>query len=141
MVGIATEIGRPGMGARLRDLEKMAIALADIGACFEPMNPVTTVLIEDTSTGKLKPEVLDEKVMSAIIEAELPLEKFRDALRSIREVSKGLDSVFSLDVICLPEPEGTVPVLPVIEEEGFNVRINGKTNLGLGRRTNQEEAR
>jgi NAD-dependent dihydropyrimidine dehydrogenase PreA subunit len=96
-VGIATEMGRPGLGARLRDLEKMAMGLAQIGTRFEPMNPVSAALMEDTETGKLK--------------------------------------------ICLPEPDGTIPVLPIVKEEGFNVRINGKTNLGLGRRTNKEQQR
>jgi hypothetical protein len=135
MVGIATEMGRPGIGARLRDLEKMALALAALGARFEPMNPVTAVLMEDTKTGKLKPEVLNEKVLSAIIEAEVPLEKFRTALQTIRQVSRDLESVFSLDVICPPEADGTISVLPIIAEEGFQARINGKTNLGFGRRT------
>jgi len=140
-VGIATEMGRPGLGARLRDLEKMAMGLAQIGTRFEPMNPVSAALMEDTETGKLKPEVVNEKVLSAILEAEVSLEKFRDALRVIGEVSKDVASIFSLDVICLPEPDGTIPVLPIVKEEGFNVRINGKTNLGLGRRTNKEQQR
>ncbi|MBW2148275.1 MAG: 4Fe-4S dicluster domain-containing protein [Deltaproteobacteria bacterium] len=141
MVGIATEMGRPGVGARLRDLEKMAMALAGIGARFEPKNPVTAVLMEDTRTGKLKPDVLNEKVLSAIIEAEVPLEKFRKALEAIREVGKNLESVFSLDVICPPEADGIIPVLPIIAREGLEVRINGKTNLGLGRHTNKQEER
>lgn len=140
-VGIAVEVGRPALGARLRDLEKLAIALARVGAHFQPMNPVTSALMADTHTGQLKAEVLNEKVLSAIIEAEISLEKFRDCLRSIREVSKNLESVFSLDVVCLPDTDGSVPVLPDIAEEEFEVRINGKTNLGLGRRTNQEVGR
>lgn len=141
MVGMATEMGRPGLGARLADLEKMAMGLAKVGARFEPMNPVTIILMEDRSTGRLKREVLNEKVLSAIVEAEILTERFREALRVVTKISKELDSVFSLDVICLPGPGGRVPVLPIIEEEGFEVRINGKTNLGLGRSMRREGVR
>jgi len=136
IVGFATEMGRPSIGARLKDLEKMSVALASVGARFEPMNPVTITLMHDSSTGKLKPEVLNEKVLSAIIEAEIPMERFRDVLRVVRGIENGLESVFSLNVICLPEKDGSIAVMPIIEEEGFHVRVNGKTNLGLGRRTN-----
>ena len=140
-VGFATEMGRPGIGARLRDLEKMAVALAGVGAQFEPMNPVTATVMEDPKTGKIKPELRNEKVLSAIIEAEISLENFHSALRVIKEVSKDLESVFSLDVICLPEKDGSIPVLPIIEKEGFTYKQHGKTNIGIGRRTNEEEAR
>jgi hypothetical protein len=139
MVGIALEHGRPGCGARLLDLEKMSSALSEIGAHFEPMNPVTSVLMADPEKGKLKPELLNEKVMSAIIEADIPLDKFDKALQVIRRVSNSLESVFALDVICIPEDDGVLKIMPIIEREGFKVRFNGKTNLGLGRHTNEKE--
>jgi hypothetical protein len=139
IVGFAAEVGRPTLGARLRDLEKISVALATAGARFEPMNPVTITLMQNPESGKLKPDVLNEKVMSAIIEAEVPLKRFRDILRVFRRVGNSLESVFSLNVICLTEKGGFNPAIPIILEEGFHVRENGKTNLGLGRRMNQEK--
>jgi hypothetical protein len=49
---MAVEVGRPGAGARLRELKTIAIALAEKGIFFEPMNPVT-FLFEDVKTGRL----------------------------------------------------------------------------------------
>ena len=138
MVGFATEMGRPGVGARLRDLDTMARALAKVGARFEPLNPVTSLVMEDPATGRVKADLLEEKVLSAIIEAEIELDRFPAVLEVIKEVAGELESVFSLDVICPTEGEGPNPALPIIARAGFEVRINGKTNLGLGRRSNQE---
>jgi len=67
---MAVEVGRPGVGAKLRDLELIAMALAEKRIIFEPRNPVT-FLFEDVKTGKLKPELKEERVLSAIIEFEV----------------------------------------------------------------------
>jgi len=137
MVGFATEMGRPGLGARLRDLDKMAQALAKVGARFEPLNPVTSLVMEDPASGRVKADLLDEKVLSAIIEAEIELDKFPSVLKVIKEVAGEVESVFSLDVICPTRGDEPNPALPLIARAGFQVRINGKTNLGFGRASNQ----
>ncbi len=100
--GMAVEVGRPGVAGRLEDLEKIAIALAKIGVEFEPKNPVT-FLFEDVKTGKLKPEVRKEKVLSAIIEFVVKPDQLRPVLQSIKDISGKIDSVFSLDLISFPE--------------------------------------
>jgi len=130
--GMAVEVGRPGVGARLKDLEKIAMALAKIGVEFEPRNPVT-FLFADVKTGELKPEVRNEKVLSAIIEFVVQPEKLREVLKALREIEKDIDSVFSLDLISYPEEEEKGPALKIIREMGFPVYPNGKVNLGLGR--------
>lgn len=60
-VGMGLEFGRPGIGTRFYDVEKTAQVLAKLGVEFEPKNPVT-FLMEDVKTGKIKEEVLNEKV-------------------------------------------------------------------------------
>jgi NAD-dependent dihydropyrimidine dehydrogenase PreA subunit len=130
--GMAVEVGRPGVGARLEDLEKIAVALAKIGVEFEPKNPVT-FLFEDVGTGKLKPEVRRERVLSAIIEFVVKPDKLRPVLQSLRDISGKVDSVFSLDLISFPEEKEKGPALKVVKEMGFPVYPNGKVNLGLGR--------
>ena len=67
MVGIAIEMGRPGTGTRFYDVEKVAMAVAKVGVHFEPHNPVTKLMIDET-TGKMKDDVLNEKVLSAIVD-------------------------------------------------------------------------
>ena len=134
--GMAVEVGRPGVAGRLEDLEKIAVALARIGVEFEPKNPVT-FLFEDVKTGKLKPEVRKEKVLSAIIEFVVKPDQLRPVLQSLKNISGKIDSVFSLDLICFPEEAEKGPALKIVKEMGFPVYPNGKVNLGLGKVLNK----
>jgi len=134
--GMAVEVGRPGVAGRLEDLEKIAMALAKIGVEFEPKNPVT-FLFEDVKTGKLKPDVRKEKVLSAIIEFVVRPEQLKPVLQALKDISPKIDSVFSLDLISFPEETEKAPALKVVKEMGFPVYPNGKVNLGLGRILNK----
>lgn len=131
-VGIGIELGRPGIGTRFRDVDKVAQAMARLGAKFEPKNPVT-LLMKDVGAGKLKEDVLDEKVLSAIVECTLPIEKIKAALIALKEVAKDVDTVFSVDCINVVEPDGSLPVDKILSELEIPRYINGKTNVGLGR--------
>jgi len=130
--GIAAELGRPGTGTRFTDVEKMAKACAACGVEFEPCNPVTA-LMTDKSKGTIKPEFLNEKVLSAIVEFMCPNEKVVQVLQAIKKVSGELDTVFSLEVCCRAEDDGTFPMYELIAKAGFTPSLNGKTNIGLGR--------
>jgi len=134
--GMAVEVGRPGIGARLKDLELIAMALAEKGVAFEPRNPVT-FLFEDVKTGKLKPEVRNEKVLSGIIEFEVRPPQLRPVLQVLKEVAGKVESVFSVDLITHPEAEEKEPALKIAREIGFPIYPNGKVNLGLGRALNR----
>ncbi len=134
--GMAVEVGRPGIGARLEDLETIAMALARIGITFEPRNPVNS-LFEDVTTGRLRPELRREKVISAILEFEVKPSQLRTVLESIKDVSLQVDCLFSVDLISFPEEEEVAPALQIVKEAGFPVYPNGKVNLGLGRALNR----
>jgi NAD-dependent dihydropyrimidine dehydrogenase PreA subunit len=134
--GMAVEVGRPGVGARLKDLEIIAMSLAEKGVAFEPRNPVT-FLFEDVKRGKLKSEVRDEKVLSAIIEFEVKPEQLKHVLEVLKEMGGKVETVFSIDLITHPEEEEKGPALQIVKEMGFTVYPNGKVNLGLGRVLNQ----
>ena len=134
--GMAVEVGRPGIGARLEDLETIAMALAKIGIAFEPRNPVNA-LFEDVKTGRLKPELRKEKVISAIIEFEVQLAQIRPVLRAVKEASGKVSCLFSVDLISFPGEEEKAPALKIVKEMGFPVYPNGKVNLGLGRVLNR----
>lgn len=131
-VGMAAELGRPGTGTYFRDVEKVARAVAAVGAKFEPKNPVTSLMI-DTSTGQLREDILQEKVLSAIVEFEIPVEKAGAALAALKKVAQEIDTVFSLDIISRVAPDGTTPIQQLAQEAGFTPSLNGKTNVGLGR--------
>jgi NAD-dependent dihydropyrimidine dehydrogenase PreA subunit len=131
-VGIACEMGRPAVGARFYDTEKVAMALAKLGVEFESHNPCTG-LMADPKTGRFKTEVLNEKVLSAIIEMIVPIEKAHDVLKVIREVASEVGCVFSVDLISRFNKDRSIPVIPILEALDWSVPPNGKLNTGLGR--------
>ena len=136
--GLVVEMGRPGIGARFRDLEKVSMDVAKLGPTFEPNNPVTQ-LMEDTATGKIKEDVLDEKVLSAIIEIKIELERIPDFLHALERVQAETDAVFSVGVGSKCLPDGTIPHEAWVRRAGYALSLNGKTNLGLGRPLFQED--
>lgn len=131
-VGMGCEFGRPGIGTRFRDMDKVTQVLAKLGVEFEPKNPVT-FLMEDVKTGKIKEEVLNEKVLSAIIEYLFPIDKFKDIINALKEVSKEVDTVFSVEVINRADPDGSYPLRKLLDDLGIPYYINGKQCVGLGR--------
>jgi len=89
--------------------------------------------MEDRATGQLKPEILDEKVLSAIIEFKATLDRLPRYLQAIDEVEAELDTVVSIGVSSRCAPDGAIPHQAVCLETGRLLSVNGKTNLGLGR--------
>lgn len=138
-VGVAIELGRPILGARFYDVEKVAQAVAGLGVEFERMNP-TTSLMSDPRNGKFKQDILNEKVLSAILEFGLDLKALPELLEILEKVSGEIDTVFSLDIATRVNPDGSVPTAPFIEAAGLWIAPNGKTNVGLGRPLYQEDA-
>lgn len=130
--GVAIEVGRPTTGARLLDVETIAMAVAKLGVAFEKINP-TTSMMSDVKTGKFKEELVNEKVLSAIIEFSVKLEQLPALFDILKEVSTRIDSVFSLDLATRVAPDGSVPTDKFVQEAGLWIAKNGKTNVGLGR--------
>ena len=96
-IGIAAELGRPGVGAKLSDLEKVAQAVLVLGVDFEKENP-TYELFDDVKTGKMKPGIGQERVLSAILEFKTTPEKAIDVLKALQEVANKIDTVISVDI-------------------------------------------
>ena len=130
--GVAAEVGRPGVGARFRDVQKVTRALASVGVAFEPQNPLTD-LMTDVSTGALREDILDEKVLSCIVEFDVALGELAGVLATMKEVASRIDTVFAVDLISVVNEDGSIPTVPIAESLGLEPSIAGKTNVGLGR--------
>jgi NAD-dependent dihydropyrimidine dehydrogenase PreA subunit len=130
--GVGIEVGRPILGTRFYDVEKIATAMAKLGVEFEPCNP-TTSLMSDVKTGKFKHDVLKEKVLSAIIEFSVPLEKLPQVFAGLKEVSQQIETVFSLCIASRVALNGEVPTNEIMRKHNIWFAPNGKTNVGLGR--------
>ena len=131
-IGLALELGRPGVSTSFQDVQKVAMACAQHGVKFEPKNPVTSLMIEPDK-GRINPEVMNERVLSAIVEFEMPLLDAPALLRTLLSVATEIETVFSVDAIGLVEPDGSIPVRDVLTQNGFQLSPNGKNNVGLGR--------
>lgn len=133
-VGIAVEPGRPGVSASLRDVEKITMALAPAGVTFAPNTPITN-LMQDKSTGKLREDILGERVLSAIVECTAPRSKIPEIVEVLKRVSREVDTVFSVAMFLAGGPEGDFPSLEYFQSLGLEPSPWGKTNMGLGRAT------
>ncbi len=134
-VGFTIEFGRPGVGVWFRDLQTMCSALAQANVQFEKRNPVTS-LMTDPTTGTIREDVMGEKVLSAIVEIKVPLERAEEIISLVREVEKRIDTVVAIGVGARCDSDGEDHlVAPVLEKMGYNLQ-RAKTNIGLGRASN-----
>lgn len=130
--GFTIEFGRPGVGVRFRDIQTMTMALAPLPIAFEKKNPVFS-LMSDPATGTIRADILDEKVLSAIVELKTSFEHVAAVLAQVEEVAPQLDSVVSVGVATRCDARGDNQLEPLLKREGYTF-YRGKTNLGLGRR-------
>jgi ferredoxin len=134
-VGFTIEFGRPGLGARFFEIEKMSMALAKLGVHFEKKNPVTS-LMSDTTTGKIREDILNEKVLSAILELKTTIDRTEEIIRAVWEVEKQIDTVVTIGVGTRCDEKGDETVVaPVLEKLGYTLN-RANTNIGLGRISN-----
>ncbi len=131
--GFVIEFGRPGVGARFREIQEMTKALAALGVEFEKKNPVTS-LMTDTAKGLVREDILNEKILSAIVEVKVGLEQVPVILKTVRRVSRGLETVVAVGVSTRCDADGSERLSALLAAEGYPA-YRGKTNLGLGRMT------
>ncbi len=138
-VGFTVELGRPGVGVWFREIQEMAWELARAGVVFEKRNPVTS-LMSDSRNGTIREDIMNEKVLSAIIEIKVPVERTEEIVRLVHAVEKRLDTVVSLGVATRCDADGEErTVAPILERLGYKLE-RAKTNTGLGRITNTANA-
>lgn len=137
-VGYTIEFGRPGVGVRFRHIQEMTRELAKLGVAFEKKNPITH-LMTDTSTGDLRQDILDEKILSAIVEIKTTIKETPSILETVERVNKRIDTVTALGISTRCDEQGEDDVLgPLLDELGY-VYHRAKTNMGLGRVTNVQK--
>jgi ferredoxin len=134
-VGFTIEFGRPGVGVWFKDIQRMCWALAQAGVEFEKKNPITS-LMSDVKSGTIREDIMGEKLMSAIVEIKVPVERTEEVVRLVWDVEKQVDTVVALGVGTRCDETGEDHVVaPVLERLGYKIE-RAKTNTGLGRITN-----
>ncbi len=130
--GFTVEFGRPGVGVRFRDIEKMTRALARLSVKFEKNNPVYG-LISDPSTGVIREDVRNEKVLSAILELQTTLDQVPMILDTVERVAADLNTIVAIGVATRCDADGQNRLEPLLAERGYH-GYRAKTNVGQGRR-------
>jgi len=129
--GFVVEFGRPGVGVRFHEIQRMTHALAALGVEFERKNPVTS-LMSDPKRGEIREDILNEKVLSAIVEFKTTMARVQELLERVEEVSATLSTVVAVGVSTRCDASGKTALSDLLADQGYTV-FRGKTNLGLGR--------
>ena len=133
--GFTIEFGRPAVGVYFREIDKVTRGLARVGVTFEKKNPVTS-LMSDVPIGAIRGDILAEKILSAIVEVKVPVERVEEVIRTVWDLESKIQTVIAIGVStrCGEDGEENV-VAPVLERLGY-VPERAKTNIGLGRASN-----
>jgi hypothetical protein len=92
--------------------------------------------MSDVTTGTLKADILNEKVLSAIVEIKVPISRVEEIVQLVHEVERDVDSVVALGVGTRCDENGEEKlVAPILERLGYRIE-RAKTNTGLGKITN-----
>ena len=131
-VGFSVDVGRPGLGTTFHEVEKISMAIAEIGVEFEPLNPTTKLMVEG-HPGRFRDDIKTERILSCIIEFKTEEAKLISVINTLRDVAKTINTVFSVGCISRCKPDGTIPIKAALDEADIFFRPNGKVNIGLGR--------
>jgi hypothetical protein len=92
--------------------------------------------MSDVATGTLRDDIMNEKLMSAIVEIKVPVERTEEIIRLVWNLEKQIDTVVAIGVGTRCDENGEEHVVaPILERLGYNLE-RAKTNIGLGRITN-----
>ena len=133
LIAMAIEPGRPLVGARFHDVQKIAQAIAPYVESYVQENP-TTRLMTDQKKGEFDPQIMNEKVMSCILEFSIKLENLDKILSAMRRVEKEIDCVFSAGVVAIADESGASKAEKIMREFGIGFdNYSTKVNMGMGR--------
>jgi ferredoxin len=135
--GFTIEFGRPGIGVRFSDIQKVTQVLARANVPFEKRNPLT-LLMSDIYTGTLREDILNEKILSAIVEIKVPMSRVDEIIELVHDLEGQIDTVIALGVSTRCDENGEERVLaPILQGLGYRID-RAKTNTGLGRISNPD---
>ncbi|MDR5694328.1 MAG: 4Fe-4S binding protein [Armatimonadota bacterium] len=133
-VGFTIDMGRPGIGVYLRDVETVARAVVAAGLELEPphRNPLASIF-DNLQDPRLKEGLADVHLLSIIIEGTCRVEDVGAVLKALQEVQHQIDTVFSVGMVLRVDPSGYHPALEELVRHGIPKPMRGKVNVGLGR--------
>ena len=91
--------------------------------------------MSDVATGTIREDILGEKVLSAIVEIKVPVERAEEIISLVWDVEKRVDTVVTIGagVRCDANGNDTV-VAPILERLGYNSSAPKRTSASAGPR-------
>ncbi len=90
--------------------------------------------MKDPGRGIIREDVLEEKVLSCIVESKLNLNQVSQVLVEIKALAPFLNTVISLGLSARYDQDGADPLKAILHNERY-AAWRAKINLGFGRRT------
>jgi ferredoxin len=129
-IGLSAEIGRPGVGASFLEVQRITRALADTGARFTADNPLMELIV-DPARGLLDPAILNERVLSVIVECIVPTDRLEGTLRPLLAASQALEAPVLISLAGGRGADGRLAYQAVLDAMGLDCLPTGKMNLGF----------
>ncbi len=87
-------------------------------------------------TGTIREDIMEEKVLSAIIEIKVPAGRAAEIIKLVWEIEKQIETTVALGVGARCNSLGEEDLIePILYQLGYQPQ-RAKTNIGLGRATN-----
>lgn len=128
-IGVFIELGRPVLGARFSDVARVVKKFKSHGYDVIPNNPIAAV-IADQATGALRPEILNEKIISCVLEFVIPDTAAAELMELVHQLSGEVDTVFSLSVALRADENGRSNFRDLFGPDVFCLP-NAKVNIGM----------
>lgn len=129
--GLLFEFGRPGTGTCFSEIQKITTIICQLGVQMVEDNPIYA-LMADKSKGLIRPEFLNEKILSGILEIKIRKQQLPEVLDAVLPRLAELDTVVSVGLVTRFEDDGSLPVVAELQARGIPVRPNAKINVSLG---------
>ncbi len=136
-IGVFIELGRPVLGARFSDVERVVKMFKSHGYEVIQKNPIAA-LIDDPASGTLRPEILNEKIISCVIEFVLPERAVGELMQIVQRLAGEVQSVFSLSVALRADERGNSPFGEIFGPDVFSFP-NAKVNIGMAQNIAEAE--
>lgn len=128
-IGVFIELGRPVLGSRFTDVERVVKKFKSRGYDVIPNNPISA-LIADQNTGALRPEILDEKIISCVLEFVIPDSAAGDLMEMVDQLAREVDTVFGLSVALRADDRGRSNFRELFGPDVYCMP-NAKLNIGM----------
>ena len=87
----------------------------------------------DQETGRIQEELLDEKVLSAVIEFGIHEKELEEVIHIVERASNELNTVVSVGLAVKARDDSFNYIFDRLKSERIFFRKNGKLNVGLGK--------